>query len=165
MANVKFKGREISLTGTFPTSGEQAKAFTLCGVNLRNITLDGYRGKKLLLNIFPSVDTEVCALSVRAFNQHASDAGIEVLCISADLPFAAARFCGAEGIENVTMASAFRSPEFMSDYGVAIAQGPLKNLAARAVICIDEQGKVIYSQLVDDITHEPDYQAAMDSLK
>ena len=164
MANVKFRGKEVLVEGEFPSIGDQAAPFALCGADLTDITLAAYHGQKLVLNIFPSVDTAVCALTVKAFNQHAAQLdGVKVLCISADLPFASARFCGAEGIKDVTMVSAFRSPEFMRDYGVAIAQGPLRNLAARAVICINEQGKVIYSELVDEIIHEPNYQAALDS--
>jgi thiol peroxidase len=118
-----------------------------------------------VLNIFPSVDTGVCAASVRHFNKDA--AGLKnavVLCISADLPFAQARFCGAEGIENVTMLSLMRGREFLKDYGVAMTDGPLAGLAARAVVVLDEHDKVIHAQMVDDITHEPDYDAALKAL-
>ncbi|EAZ9210289.1 thiol peroxidase, partial [Salmonella enterica] len=123
-------------------------------------------GKRKVLNIFPSIDTGVCAASVRKFNQLATEVeNTVVLCVSADLPFAQSRFCGAEGLSNVITLSTLRNNEFLKNYGVEIVDGPLKGLAARAVIVLDENDNVIFSQLVDEITHEPDYDAALNVLK
>ena len=123
-------------------------------------------GKRKVLNIFPSIDTGVCAASVRKFNQLATEIdNTVVLCVSADLPFAQSRFCGAEGLSNVITLSTLRNPDFLKDYGVEITEGPLKGLAARAVVVIDENDNVIFSQLVNEITNEPDYAAALDVLK
>jgi thiol peroxidase len=165
MSNVKFKGNPIRVDGSFPKVGEQAPAFKLVAGDLSEKSLSDFAGKRKVLNIFPSIDTGVCAASVRHFNKDA--AGLEnavVLCISADLPFAQARFCGAEGIQNVTMLSMMRGREFLKDYGVAMTDGPLAGLAARAVVVLDEHDKVIHAQLVDEITHEPDYGAALKAL-
>lgn len=164
--SVKLKGNDIAVDGEFLQPGHQAKAFTLVAKDLSEATLEDYKGKRKVLNIFPSVDTGVCAASVRKFNQLVSDlSNTVVLCISADLPFAQARFCGAEDLENVVTLSAFRTPEFAQDYGVAIASGPLKGLTARSVVVLDENDKVIYSQLVPEITEEPDYDKALAVLK
>ncbi|EKT62543.1 thiol peroxidase [Providencia burhodogranariea] len=164
--SVKLKGNDIAVDGEFLQAGHQAKAFTLVAKDLSEATLETYKGKRKVLNIFPSVDTGVCAASVRKFNQLASDLNnTVVLCISADLPFAQARFCGAEDLENVVTLSTFRTPEFAQDYGVAIASGPLKGLTARSVVVLDENDKVIYSQLVPEITEEPDYDKALAVLK
>jgi thiol peroxidase len=165
MSNVKFKGNPIRVGGSFPKVGEQAPAFKLVAGDLSEKSLSDFAGKRKVLNIFPSIDTGVCAASVRHFNKDA--AGLEnavVLCVSADLPFAQARFCGAEGIQNVTMLSMMRGREFLKDYGVAMTDGPLAGLAARAVVVLDEHDKVIHAQLVDEITHEPDYGAALKAL-
>jgi thiol peroxidase len=165
MSGTKFKGNPVHVDGQFPEVGDKAPAFKLIAGDLSEKTLADFAGKRKVLNIFPSVDTGVCAASVRHFNQDA--AGLKnavVLCISADLPFAQARFCGAEGIENVTMLSMMRGREFLKDYGVAMADGPLAGLAARAVVVLDENDKVIHAQMVDDITHEPDYDAALKAL-
>ena len=165
MATTQLKGNPVSLAGEFPGKGDTVKNFTAVLQDLSEFSLDTLRGKKVVLNIFPSIDTPVCATSVRKFNEQA--AGLDntaVVCLSFDLPFALGRFCGAEGIENVTAVSLFRSPGFGKDFGVGIEDGPLSGLAARAVLVIDEQGKVLFSQLVDDITHEPDYDAAIAAL-
>ncbi|MEX6226233.1 thiol peroxidase [Providencia hangzhouensis] len=163
---VKLKGNDVAVNGVFLQAGTKAKPFTLVTKNCSEATLETYAGKRKILNIFPSVDTGVCAASVRKFNQLASALdNTVVLCISADLPFAQARFCGAEGIDNVVMLSAFRSDSFADDYGVALASGPLKGLTARSVVVLDENDNVIYSQLVPEITEEPDYDDALNSLK
>ena len=165
MSGTKFKGNPVHLDGHFPKVGDKAPAFKLVAGDLSEKSLADFTGKRKVLNIFPSVDTGVCAASVRHFNKDA--AGLKnavVLCISADLPFAQARFCGAEGIENVTMLSMMRGREFLKNYGVDMTDGPLAGLAARAVVVLDEHDKVIHAQMVDDITHEPDYAAALRAL-
>ncbi|SHE80939.1 thiol peroxidase, atypical 2-Cys peroxiredoxin [Lampropedia hyalina DSM 16112] len=165
MAQITLKGNPVEVAGQLPQPGQTAPAFTLVGTDLAEVGLDGFAGQRKVLNIFPSIDTPTCATSVRTFNQHASElANTVVLCISADLPFAQARFCGAEGLENVKTLSAFRNPDFASDYGVAIASGPLRGLAARAVIVLDENNQVLHSQLVPEIAEEPDYAAAEAAL-
>jgi thiol peroxidase len=165
MSSVNFKGNPVHVDGQFPKVGDKAPAFRLVGGDLSEKTLRDFAGKRKVLNIFPSIDTGVCAASVRHFNKDA--AGLRnavVLCISADLPFAQARFCGAEGIENVVMLSMMRGREFLEDYGVAMTDGPLAGLAARAVVVLDENDKVIHAQLVDEIGHEPDYDSALKAL-
>jgi len=150
---------------TTPRTGSKAPAFTLTTGELGEATLATYAGKRKVLNIFPSVDTGVCAASVRHFNQDAGKlANTVVLCISADLPFAQARFCGAEGLSNVVMLSSFRNPEFRTAYGVNIENGPLAGLCARGVVVLDENDQVLYSQLVSEIKDEPDYAAALAAL-
>ncbi len=164
--SVKLKGNDVAVEGTFLQAGQIAKDFILVTKDLAEATLENYKGKRKVLNIFPSVDTGVCAASVRKFNQLANELNnTVVLCISADLPFAQARFCGAEGLENVVTLSTFRNPEFAQDYGVAMASGPLKGLTARSVVILDENDKVLYSQLVPEITEEPDYDKALAALK
>jgi len=134
--------------------------------DLSDVALSQFAGSRKVLNIFPSIDTGVCAASVRKFNQLASELNnTVVLCISADLPFAQSRFCGAEGLNNVVTLSTLRGAQFLADYGVAISAGPLAGLAARAVVVIDENDQVVYSQLVNEITEEPDYDAALAALK
>lgn len=166
MQTVYFQGNPVEVYGEMPSVGSVAPAFELTLANLGETTLADYKGKRLVLNIFPSLDTDVCAASVRRFNKEAAGyANTEVLCVSMDLPFAMSRFCAANGIDGVSVASAFRHPEFGKDYGVTIVDGPLKNLLARAVAVIDENGNVIYRQLVDEITHEPDYAAVHEVLK
>lgn len=161
MANTAFKGTPVQTIGDLPAVGSQAPAFTLTDTGLADVTSESLAGRRVVLNIFPSVDTGVCAASVRRFNELA--AGLEnttVVCVSADLPFAMNRFCGAEGIENVVSGSVFRS-DFGSDYGVTQIDGPLAGLLARSVVVLDESGKVIYTQVVPEITTEPDYDAAI----
>lgn len=166
MAITHFNGVPCHTAGELPAVGTVAPDFTLVTTDLKNIRLSDYTGKKVVLNVFPSVDTPVCAASVRHFNVDAASLdNTVVLCISMDLPFAAARFCAANDIENVTTASAFRSPEFSKSYGLQLIDGPLAGLLARAVIIVDVEGKVEYVQLVDEITHEPDYAAALEVLK
>lgn len=161
METIYFKGTPCRTYGNVPVAGEKAPEFKLVDKNLKEITNKDFAGKRVVLNIFPSLDTSVCAMSVRRFNQEATKfRNTVVICVSMDLPFAMARFCTAEGIEGVTVASAFRSPEFRKNYGVEMTDGPLAGLLARAVIIIGEKGDVIYSDLVSEITNEPDYKGA-----
>jgi len=163
---VHFQGNPVEVAGHFPQAGEQAKPFTLVAKNLTEVSLSEYAGKRKVLNIFPSVDTGVCAASVRRFNQLASElTNTVVLCISADLPFAQSRFCGADNLNNVVTLSTLRGAEFKNAYGVEIAAGALAGLTARAVVVLDEHDNVLYSQLVNEITTEPDYDAALAVLK
>ena len=165
MAKTAFKGSPVQLSGDLPQPGEVAPVFTLTGSDLTDVSLKDYTGKTVVLNIFPSIDTPVCAMSVRKFNAEIGNTdNAVVLCISADLPFAHARFCGAEGLDHVVSASTFRSSDFGDDYGMRITSGPLAGLMARAVMVIDGQGKVTYTQLVDEISQEPDYDAALACL-
>jgi len=158
MATVKFKGSEVQTNGQLPVTGTQAPDFTLVNGGLQEIHLNNFKGKRVLLNIFPSLDTSTCATSVRKFNKWVSEKkNVIVICVSKDLPFAQSRFCGAEGLENVITASDFRYNNFATDYGVLLEDGPLKGLMSRAVVAIDENGKVIYSELVSEITNEPNY--------
>ncbi len=161
MSQVTLKGNPVEVSGTFLQAGQTAPDFSLVTGDLSEKSLNDFAGKRKVLNIFPSVDTGVCAASVRKFNEKATSLdSTVVLCISHDLPFAQSRFCGAEGIENVVMLSAFRSG-FAQDYGVAQTSGPLAGLTARAVVVLDENNQVLYSQLVPEITEEPDYDAAL----
>ncbi|KZC39969.1 MULTISPECIES: thiol peroxidase [Rhodanobacter] len=165
MSQVTFKGQPVSVDGQFPAVGSTAPAFSLVGADLSDVVLSGYAGKRKVLNIFPSVDTSVCAASVRRFNELAAKLDhTVVLCISADLPFAQARFCGTEGLERVTNLSLMRGRQFLNDYGVAIASGPLAGLAARAVLVLDGRDKVLHAELVSEIGHEPNYDAALKAL-
>lgn len=164
MSNVTFKGNSIRLNGNFPKKGDAAPDFTLCTADLRDISLTDFSDKTILLNIFPSIDTPVCSASVRAFNEKVSKIeNVVVLCISADLPFALSRFCETEGLEHVITASCFRSKGFSKDYGVEISDGPLRGLTARTVIII-KNNSIIYSELVSEITDEPNYNAAISVL-
>jgi thiol peroxidase len=166
MTQVTLHGKPFKVEGHFPQVGETAKPFSLVAADLADVTLAKFAGQRKVLNIFPSVDTPTCATSVRTFNAQASElANTVVLCISADLPFAQARFCGAEGLSNVVNLSTLRGHNFLKDYGVAIANGPLAGLAARAVIVLDKHDKVLYSQLVAEVGNEPDYAAAIAALK
>ncbi|MCF0212994.1 MAG: thiol peroxidase [Muribaculaceae bacterium] len=166
METVFFQTIECHTYGSLPKVGSQAPEFHLTGLDLSDVNLELYAGKRVVLNIFPSLDTEVCALSVRRFNQEAAAMdNTVVVCASMDLPFAMGRFCAANGIENVVAASAFRSPMFGQNYGVELVDGPLKGLLTRAVVIIDEKGTVIYRDLVEQITNEPDYEAALKVLK
>ena len=165
MAQVTLKGNPVQVNGELPAVGSKAPAFSLVAGNLSDVTLASFAGKRKVLNIFPSVDTPTCATSVRTFNTKANDLeNTVVLCISADLPFAQARFCGAEGLENVINLSTMRGREFLEAYGVAIASGPLVGVAARAVVVLDENDRVLHSELVSEIKNEPDYDAALKAL-
>lgn len=162
MAKITFKGSPVTTVGDLPKTGATAPDFTLVKTDLSNVSRKELAGKKVVLNIFPSVDTSVCAMSVRRFNQIAGDLpNTVVLCVSKDLPFAHKRFCGAEGIANVQSVSSFRGPDFGKDYGVTMTDGPLAGLFARAVVVLDGGGKVVYSQLVPEIAQEPDYDKAL----
>lgn len=165
MAKTAFKGSPVQLSGELPQPGTVAPDFKLTGKDLSAISLKDYAGKSVVLNIFPSIDTPVCAMSVRKFNAEiGKHDGAVVLCISADLPFAHARFCGSEGLDHVVSASTFRSPEFGDAYGTQITDGPLTGLMARAVVVIDGKGKVACTQLVEEISQEPDYEKALACL-
>lgn len=164
MATTAFQGEQVQTVGELPAVGTKAPDFQLVGSDLSDVTNANYVGKRLVLNIFPSLDTGVCANSVREFNKRA--AGLDnavVICASADLPFAAERFCVAEGIENVVTGSAFRS-RFGSNYGITMANGPLAGLLARSVVVLDTDGTVLYTELVPEITTEPDYESALKAL-
>jgi len=165
MSKVTFKGDPIEVKGQLPELGAKAPDFKLVKNDLSEADLSIAKGKQAVLNIFPSLDTPVCAKSVRTFNETASEReDVVVLCISADLPFAQARFCGAEGLDDVVTLSTFRNNEFGSDYGVALADGPLRGLLARAVIVLDVDGVVTHVELVPEIAEEPDYEAALNAL-
>lgn len=165
MANITLKGNTFNTTGELPSVGSTAKDFNLVASDLSVKSLADFKGKNLVLNIFPSLDTGTCAASVRRFNQEAGSLNnTNVLCISKDLPFAQTRFCGAEGLENVITLSDFRS-DFSKQYGLEIANGPLAGLCSRAVVIIDEEGKVIYNQQVPEIVDEPNYDEALSILK
>lgn len=160
MAEITLRGKPVHTVGELPAVGTSAPAFVLTGADLVALSSERFHGKPLLLNIFPSIDTPVCAASVSAFNQRAADSGLTVVCVSKDLPFALSRFCGAEGIENVTPVSAFRD-SFGEDYGVTITDGPMAGLLARAVVVVGADGSVVYTELVPEIGSEPDYDAAL----
>ncbi|MGB3351470.1 MAG: thiol peroxidase [Mycobacterium sp.] len=164
MAQIILRGNAINTIGELPAVGSPAPGFTLTGTDLGEVKADSFANKPLLLNIFPSVDTPVCSASVRTFNERAAADGVSVLCVSKDLPFAQKRFCGAEDIENVEIASAFRAG-FGEDYGVTITDGPMAGLLARAVVVIGADGAVTYTELVPEIGQEPDYDAALAALK
>ena len=164
MAEVTLGGNPVHTVGELPEIGTKAPDFALTGTNLGEITRDELAGKRVVLNIFPSVDTPTCAQSVRHFNESAGSLlNTVVLCISADLPFAQGRFCGAEGLSNVQTGSTFRS-NFGQQYGVALADGPLSGLLARAVIVLDESGTVVHTELVSEIANEPNYDSALGAL-
>lgn len=165
MATITLRGNPIQTSGDLPGPGSEIPGFRLVDVGLKDVTLHDYAGKRKVLNIFPSIDTPTCAMSVRKFNERA--AGLDntvVLCISADLPFAPKRFCGAEGIGNVATLSLMRGRNFAKDYGVLIEDGPLAGLTARAVLVLDADNKVLHSELVPEIAQEPDYDAALKVL-
>lgn len=166
MAVTKFKGTDVSTCGDLPKPGSPAPDFTLVNSDLIRVSLENFSGKRIIMNIFPSIDTPVCAMSVRRFNQEATKLpDCAVLCISKDLPFAQKRFCGAEGIENVITLSAMIGDDFGKDYGILLTEGPMAGLLARSVIILDETGEVIYSELVPEITTEPDYEKALTRLR
>jgi len=166
MSKVTLGGNPIEVAGKFPQPGDTAPPLSLVGADLAELTLDKYAGKRKVLNIVPSLDTPTCATSTRKFNAEAGKLdNTVVLVVSGDLPFAAKRFCVAEGLDNVVTLSTLRGREFLNDYGVEIASGPLKGLAARAVVVLDENNRVLHSQLVGEIKDEPDYAAALAALK
>jgi thioredoxin-dependent peroxiredoxin len=166
MSQVTLGGNPIDVSGTFPAVGQQAPDFTLVGVDLGDLKLANFAGKRKVLNIVPSLDTPTCATSTRKFNESAGKLdNTVVVVISGDLPFAMKRFCATEGIENVVSASAFRGHEFASAYGVDITSGPLRGLTARAVVVLDANDKVIHAELVPEIKQEPNYDAALAALK
>jgi thiol peroxidase len=165
MAQITLEGKPFNTVGELPAVGSMAPDFTLTGTDLSDVTLGQFAGKKVVLNIFPSLDTPVCADSIRRFNKEAASMeNTVVLCISADLPFAFSRFCGVEGISNVVSLSTFKSPAFGRDYGVGIEEGVLAGLMSRAVVVLDTNGKVVYTEQVPEIAQEPDYPAAMAAL-
>ena len=165
MAQVTLKGNPVNTIGELPKVGEQAPGFQLTKVDLSEMTSEEVKGKKVILNIFPSVDTGTCAASVRRFNQQASSLdNTVVLCISKDLPFAHKRFCGAEGLDQVVSLSEFKSKDFADNYGVSIVDGPLQGLMARSVVVLDEEGKILHTELVSEIVDEPNYEAALNAL-
>jgi len=165
MSEVTFQGHPLRVAGRVPDVGTSAPAFSLVGKDLADVTLSSFAGQRKVLNIFPSIDTGVCAASVRRFNALAADLGnTVVLCISADLPFAQSRFCGAEGLDRVVTLSTFRNNSVLTDYGVAITEGPLAGLAARAVLVLDADNTVLHAERVGEIGNEPDYDAAIAAL-
>jgi thioredoxin-dependent peroxiredoxin len=165
MTSVALKGKPVETIGSLPEVGTQAPSFTLTKTDLSQIRDQDLRGKRVVLNIFPSVGTPTCAASVRRFNVEASKLNnTVVLCVSKDLPFAHQRFCAAEGLKNVISVSDFRSPEFGEDYGVTITSGPLQGLLSRAVVVLDQNGKVVYTEQVGEIANEPDYSKALAAL-
>ncbi len=166
MASITFKGSPVKTAGALPAPGSKAPGFSLTRTDLAEVKLDDFKGKKVVLNIFPSVDTGICAASVKKFNQEASSLNnTVVLCISKDLPFAHSRFCEAEGLKNVVALSEFKDHAFSTAYGVTMADGPLAGLMSRAVVVLDTAGTVVYAEQVPEIAQEPDYQAAVQSLK
>lgn len=165
MATVTLQGNPVSVAGELPSVGSQAPAFSLVGSDLSEVSLSKFAGKKLILNIYPSVDTGTCAASTREFNTRMNERDdVVVLCVSQDLPFAFSRFCGAEGLDKIQTASTFRSHEFLDDYGVKIADGALTGLCARAVVAVNESGEVKHTELVAEIADEPNYDAALAAL-
>ncbi len=165
MAEITLGGNPTNTNGVLPAVGSTAPDFVLSGSDFGSISLADFSGQRLVLNIFPSIDTPTCARSVREFNERVASAdNVSVLCVSADLPPAAKRFCGAEGIDNVKTGSTFNHPEVLEDYGVRIVDGLLAGLAARAVVVIDGTGKVTHTELVNEIANEPNYEAALSAL-
>ena len=166
MASVTLGGNPIAVAGNFPKKGDTAPDFTLTNKDLKDVSLKDFAGRRKVLNIVPSLDTPVCAKSTRIFNEKAGDmANAAVLIISADLPFAMNRFCGAEGLTNVATLSTVRGHDFHVKYGVDITDGPLKGLTARGVVVLDENNQVLHAELVPEIKQEPDYDAALAALR
>jgi len=162
MANITLKNNPISTSGNLPIIGEQAKDFCLIGKDLQEVSLNDFQGKRIVMNIFPSVDTGVCAISVKTFNEKAASlTNTKVLCISKDLPFAQNRFCGAEKIENVLTLSDFVNGSFGKDYGLTITNGALANLHSRCIVVLNESHKIIHTEQVNEITSEPNYESAL----
>jgi thiol peroxidase len=165
MSQVTLGGNPIDVAGSFPSTGQQAPDFTLVGADLGDVKLANFAGKRKVLNIVPSLDTPTCATSTRKFNEAAGKLdNTAVVVVSGDLPFAAKRFCVTEGLQNVVTASTFRGTDFAKAYGVDVTSGPLKGLTARAVVVIDANDKVVYSELVSEIKNEPNYDAALAAL-
>lgn len=165
MAKITLKNNPINTSGNLPEIGSKAKDFRLIAKDLSPKSLDDFKGKKLILNIFPSIDTGTCAASVRNFNKTAADLdNTIVLCISRDLPFAQSRFCGAEGIENVVMLSDFNTGKFGDDYGLRILDGPLAGLLSRSIVIINTDGNVVYTEQVAETTEEPNYELALKNV-
>lgn len=165
MSTVTLKGKTIQISGKLPEKGTKAPDFLLTKTDLSDVSLNSFEGKKIILNIFPSVDTAVCASSVRKFNEKAGALpNTVVLCVSLDLPFALGRFCGAEGLKGVVPVSEFKKKQFGESYGIRIQDGPLEGLLARAVVVLKEDGEVIYSELVPEIAQEPDYEKALNAV-
>jgi thiol peroxidase len=166
MAEITFKGNPIHTAGVLPKVGAMAPDFMVVKTDLSSMSLRGFLGKKVVINIFPSLDTPVCATSVRRFNAEADKLpNTVVLCISRDLPFAQKRFCGAEGLNSVTAGSEYRDSSFSDGYGVRIVDGPLAGLFARAIVVVDETGRVAYTEQVPEIAQEPDYGKALAAVK
>jgi thiol peroxidase len=166
MSQVTLGGNPIEVSGIFPTAGQKAPEFSLVGKDLKPVTLGDFAGKREVLNIVPSLDTPTCATSTRKFNEAAAKlTNTVVIVVSGDLPFAASRFCTTEGIENVVTASTFRGRDFAKAYGVDVTSGPIAGLTARAVVVLDENDKVLHSELVGEIKNEPNYDAALNALK
>jgi len=166
MATITLKGSEFHTNGNLPKVGTKANDFTLVANDLSKKTLADFKGSRIILNIFPSVDTGTCATSVRTFNKTASDLdNTKVVCVSRDLPFAQARFCGLEGIKNVSMLSDYISVEFGNDYGLYIIDGPLEGLNSRCIVIIDENGTITHTEQVSEIVDEPNYDSALNALK
>lgn len=162
MSQVTFKGATVHTKGSLPQVGSKAPDFSLTAGDLSSKSLADYLGKKVILNIFPSIDTGTCAMSVRAFNKEVSSLNnTVVLCISKDLPFAQGRFCAAEGIENVVVLSEYKDASFSDAYGIKFVDGPLEGLLSRAVVVLDEKGEVLYTEQVSEVTEEPNYSAAI----
>ena len=165
MPSIHLNGQKTAVAGTFPKIGDQAPDFRVTGADLADFTLESQRGKNVILCFFPSVDTGICALGLERFNKEADGlSDTVILGISQDMPFAAGRFCRTEGIEAIKTGSVFRNQNVLEDYGVKIAEGPLLNISARAVVVLDKQGIVKHAELVAEMTNEPDYDAAMAAL-
>ena len=166
MAQITLKGNPINTIGDLPSVGSQAKDFTLVKSDLSEVKLFDFKGQRVILNIFPSIDTSTCATSVRTFNEQAASLkNTIIMCISADLPFAHQRFCGAEGIADVLTLSNFRDQSFGSDYGVELIDGPLKGLCARSIVVLDEHQNVVHAELVSETVDEPNYELALQAVK
>lgn len=165
MATVSLKGNQINTLGDLPEVGSQAPDFELTAANLADKNLSDYKGSRVIMNIFHSIDTGTCASSVRAFNKQASELeNTKVLCISKDLPFAMSRFCGAEGIDNVEVLSDFRDGNFGKNYNLTYVDGPIRGLLARAIVVLDESGKILHTEQVQEVVEEPNYDAALSVL-
>ena len=165
MAKITLQGNEIHTNGNLPEIGSAAPDFVLVNKDLENVSLSSFPAKKKILSIVPSLDTPVCAISTKKFDDYAKDHDdVVILVIAADLPFAMSRFCEAENLDHITPLSVMRSQDFSSDYGVLIEDGPLAGITARAVVVLDQDNSVVYTELVDEIAHEPDYEAALQAL-
>ena len=165
MAKTALQGNEVNTIGNLPELGNMAPDFLLVKQDLKEVSLASYHGQKVILNIYPSIDTGICAMSTVRFNKEAANLNnTRIVCVAKDLPFAFQRYCAAEGIDNLDTLSSFRDQNFGKDYGVEMIDGPLKGLNARAIVIIDEDGKVIYTEMVPEITTEPDYDKALAAL-